>query len=65
MNTEIMASRLKELRGNKTQKEIADAIDLKQSTYAMYESGKRVPSDENKVKIAAYFGTTVQELFFA
>lgn len=64
MNRELIAKRLVELRGKKTQKEIADAIGVCQSTYAMYELGKRVPSDEKKRKIAEYFKKTVQTIFF-
>ena len=64
MNAETVGSKLKRLRGKRTQQEISDALGLKQSTYAMYETGKRIPSDENKIKIAAYYGTTVQRIFF-
>lgn len=56
--------RLKILRGDKTQKEIADSIGISQSTYAMYETGERTPSDENKRKLALLFHKTVQEIFF-
>lgn len=48
----------------KTQKEVADAIGVAVSTYGMYEIGKRIPNDENKRKIAFFFKTTVQEIFF-
>lgn len=64
MDATILANRLKDLRADKTQKEVSEAIGLNQSTYAMYESGQRIPSDENKVKIADYFERTVQEIFF-
>lgn len=30
----------------------------------MYETGKRIPSDDVKVRIAKYYDTTVQEIFF-
>ena len=60
----VVAERLIELRGNKTQKKVADDIGISQSTYAMYETGKRVPSDEKKKRIADYFKTTVQSIFF-
>lgn len=56
--------RLKTLRGEKSQKEVADAIGISQSSYAMYETGDRMPSDENKRKLAAFFKKTVQEIFF-
>lgn len=65
MRKSIVAERLKELRGNKTQQALADEIGLKQSTYAMYENGERIPGDENKIKIANYYNKTVQEIFYA
>ena len=64
MNKEIIAKRLVELRGDRTQSEIAKEINVGQSTYAMYETGKRIPSDAVKIKIARLFGKTVQEIFF-
>lgn len=58
-------SKLRRLRGDKTQEEVADAIGVTKSAWAMYERGERTPRDEIKVKIAKYFGVTVEELFFA
>lgn len=55
---------LKELRGDRTQKEVADGIGVAVSTWAMYEKGQRTPRDEFKVKIAEYFHTTVQDIFY-
>lgn len=55
---------LRQLRGSKTQKEIANLLGLTKSAWAMYESGKRVPRDEIKIRIADYFGKSVQEIFF-
>lgn len=56
---------LRELRGEKTQEEIAKDIGITKSAWAMYERGERIPRDEVKVKIAKYFGRTIEELFFA
>lgn len=64
MNKKEIAKRLIGLRGENTQKTIADAIGVCQSTYAMYELGQRMPSDEIKKKIADYHNTTVQAIFF-
>ena len=64
MDAVAVGAKLKYLRREKTQQEISDDLGLKQSTYAMYESGKRMPSDENKIRIAKYHGKTVQEIFF-
>lgn len=55
---------LKTLRGNKSQDEIARAIGITKSSWAMYERNERTPRDEVKIKIANYFGKTVQEIFF-
>ncbi len=64
MDTEMIRERLIELRGRRRQKEVADAVGISQSTYAMYEKGKRIPNDEVKIKLADFFGKTVQEIFF-
>lgn len=51
MNKEIIAKRLINLRGERTQLEVAKALGISQSTYAMYETGRRIPTDEIKIKI--------------
>lgn len=56
---------LRQLRGEQTQVEVATAIGITKSSWAMYERGERIPRDEVKRRIAAYFGKTVQEIFFA
>lgn len=55
---------LKTLRGTMSQDEISQKIGITKSSWAMYERGERVPRDEVKIKIANYFGKTVQEIFF-
>lgn len=64
MDKEVIANRLISLRGDKTQVDVAKALGISQSTYAMYETGKRIPTDEIKIKIATYYNTTVQDIFF-
>ena len=56
---------LRQLRGEQTQVAVATAIGITKSSWAMYERGERIPRDEVKRRIAAYFGKTVQEIFFA
>lgn len=56
---------LRELRGEQTQMEVAAGIGITKSAWAMYERGERIPRDEVKKRIAAYFGRTVQEIFFS
>lgn len=60
-----MGSILKELRGDRTQEEVANAIGITKSAWAMYERGERRPRDEVKVMIADYFNRSVQEIFYS
>ena len=55
---------LKKLRGEISQEEIAKRIGITKSSWAMYERGERVPRDEIKIRIANFFGKSVQEIFF-
>lgn len=59
-----IADRLIAARGATPRKVVADAIDISVSALTMYELGQRIPRDELKVKLANYYGCTVQELFF-
>lgn len=56
---------LRDLRGKRSQEEIAQAIGITKSSWAMYERDERVPRDEVKVKIARFFGKSVQDIFFS
>lgn len=56
---------LRQLRGETSQMEAADKCQIARSTLAMYESGKRIPRDEIKVRIAKVYQKTVEEIFFA
>lgn len=58
------SERLRSLRGSQTQEEVAKSLGITRSSWAMYERGERVPRDEVKIRIAEYFGKTVQEIFF-
>lgn len=58
--------KLRELRVKRglTQEQIAEKLGITKSSWSMYERGERSPRDEVKVRIAYYFRTTVEELFF-
>ena len=64
INPVEVGKRLSTLRGNKTQEKVANDCGISISALAMYESGKRTPRDEIKVKLARYYNTTVEALFF-
>lgn len=59
-----IGKRLSELRGNKPQDIVSNAVGISRSALSMYEQGNRIPRDEIKVKLAKFYGMTVQEIFF-
>lgn len=59
-----LAEKLIEARQGIPREVVAAALGISVSAIAMYETGARVPRDEIKVKLADYYGTTVQALFF-
>ena len=63
MDSEKISRMLIELRGEKTRTEVAAALGLSVSAIAMYENGERIPRDETKLKIAAYYGKSVEDIF--
>lgn len=50
------------IEANKTQKEIADYLGVAESTYNLYENGKRKISFEDLLKLGELYGVTVDEL---
>ena len=50
------------LKANKTQIEIAKAINLTQNTYSNYEMGKTEPNIETLKKIADYYDVSIDYL---
>ena len=64
LDRERIGNRLKRLRGDRTQQEIANAIGVSDAAVSAYEAGERMPRDDVKVRIAKIFGKTVNEIFF-
>lgn len=60
----LFGEKLRELRGERTQEEMARELKITKSSLAMYERNERIPRDEVKIRIAEFFGKTVQEIFF-
>ena len=65
MNTKKIAENLKELRGKRSLEEVSKALGISRSALGMYESGKRIPRDEIKVRISRFYQKTVEDIFFA
>ncbi|MFV0551307.1 MAG: helix-turn-helix transcriptional regulator [Anaerorhabdus sp.] len=59
-----IGKKLKNLRGNKSQKEVAEALGLQPSAISMYENDERIPRDEIKIKLARYYNKSVEDIFF-
>jgi len=64
MNKQIIGQRLIKLRGDKSRKKVSGELGISESALRMYETGQRIPRDEIKLKIADYYGLSVQEIFF-
>ena len=65
MDKSVISERLVKLRGTKSQEEVARATGISPSALSMYENGERVPRDEIKIRLAEYYGTSVEVIFFA
>lgn len=60
-----ISTRLVELRGDRTQEEVATAIAVSPNAYALYESGERIPRAEIKQRIADFYGCSINSIFYA
>lgn len=57
--------KLRKLRGDKSQATVARDLMISDSALSAYETDERVPRDDVKVRIAEYYGKSVQEIFFS
>lgn len=64
INKEVIAQKLKALRGDRSQKEVADACGITAMAISQYEQAERIPNDNIKIKLAAYYNSTVENIFF-
>ena len=60
----VIGKRLRDLRGSRTQEEVAKALGVTVMAVSLWERGERVPSDDIKVKIANYYKRSVSTIFF-
>ena len=60
-----IGAKLRALRGERSQAEVAEDLGVSVSALSMYECGNRIPRDEIKIRIANYYGKSVSEIFFA
>lgn len=65
MDAKVIGRKLADLRGDRSQKEVADALGISPSAVSMYELGERIPRDALKIKFSDFYGVPVSDLFFA
>ena len=58
-----MNEKLIELRGNRSQEDVAKALGISVSALSMYKQGNRIPRDEIKIRMAEYYGISLDALF--
>jgi putative transcriptional regulator len=64
LDRQEIGKKLLNLRGNKTRETVAHANGISVSALQMYENGQRIPRDEIKVKLARYYSTSIEVIFF-
>ncbi len=65
VDAKTIGNRLKKLRGGRKMEDVSNAIGISRSALSMYECGQRIPRDEIKVKIATFYNTSIETIFFA
>ncbi len=61
---EKIGKRIREIRGERTQKEFGDLLGVSPMAVSLYETGDRLPGYNNMIRIAELGKTTVQDIFF-
>lgn len=64
INKDIIAQRLRALRGENPQSAVASALGITVGAVSMYERGERIPNDDLKLAYSRLYGKTVDEIFF-
>ena len=64
-DAKTIGKRISTLRGDTRRETVCAACGISVSALTMYETGKRIPRDEVKVKLAEFFKTTVEAIFFS
>ena len=64
MDAKEIGARLSELRGERSQSEVARAIGVSRSAVCNYEMGLRIPKDDIKMRLAKYFKSSVAKIFY-
>lgn len=60
----MIKNNLKKIRGDLSQKSVADYIGISQQQYSYIERSDRIPSFEVALKLSNFFKKSVNEIFF-
>jgi transcriptional regulator with XRE-family HTH domain len=60
-----IGEKLRALRGERPQQEVADAVGVSAMSISKYERGESMPTDDVKIALSRFYGQTVQDIFFA
>lgn len=62
-----IGEKLRKLRfeAGKKRSEVAESVGITESALANYENNIRIPRDEIKVRLANYYATSIENIFFA
>ena len=61
-NSEVFATRLKELRGKITQGRLGEALGVSRGSVSFYENGERTPDADFLIKASRYFNVSTDYL---
>lgn len=64
MDAKKIGERLVSLRGSTPIVKVASELNISPSALSMYENGERIPRDNIKIRIAAYYKKPIQDIFF-
>lgn len=65
LNAEDIGKRLRELRGfHRTLADVSDGSGVSAQQISQYETGQRIPSAETVARLAAFYDTTTDFIFF-
>lgn len=64
MNPKKIAEILRNIRGDRTQAEMAELVGVTVSAIANYEGGTRIPRDETKLRYAEISGMPIEKIFY-
>lgn len=65
-NAKKAGEKLKNLRQDRhlSAKSVCDSVFISVSSLRKYETGNRTPRDDVKERLAAFYGTTIGDIFF-